>query len=102
MFSVTSCEDTWSLFKRVQEEHMLFFAVMEVDCPRLPSNAAITVTFSKPGEELPQIILDLRAEKAFNWKSAILLHDDTLSMYNLIGVLKFFISYTRQVIKMQN
>ncbi|XP_022115142.2 ionotropic receptor 93a [Pieris rapae] len=79
VFSVTSCEDTWSLFKRVQDEQMLLFALTEVDCPRLPSNAAITVTSSDPGEELPQIVLDLRTEKAFNWKSAILLHDNTLS-----------------------
>ncbi|KAI8421917.1 hypothetical protein MSG28_009840, partial [Choristoneura fumiferana] len=32
-----------------------------------------------PGQELPQLLLDLRTNKAFNWKSAIILHDDTLN-----------------------
>ncbi|CAK1555259.1 unnamed protein product [Leptosia nina] len=79
VFSVASCEDTWSLFKRVQDEQILLFALTEVDCPRLPTDLAITVTSSSAGEELSQMILDLRTERAFNWKSAILLHDDTLS-----------------------
>ncbi|KAL4709653.1 hypothetical protein ACJJTC_007384 [Scirpophaga incertulas] len=79
VFSVASCEDTWSLFSRTQEEELLLFALTEVDCPRLPSNEAITVTNVDPGEELPQIILDMRTTSAFKWKSAIILHDDTLS-----------------------
>lgn len=28
------------------------------------------------GEELPQILLDIRSSRAFKWKSAILLYDD--------------------------
>jgi hypothetical protein len=31
----------------------------------------------KIGEELPQVILDIKAVKAIDWKSAIVLHDDT-------------------------
>ncbi|XP_072932886.1 ionotropic receptor 93a [Epargyreus clarus] len=79
VFSVASCEDTWSLFSRTQEEELLLFALTEVDCPRLPREAAITVTYSELGQELPQLILDLRTRKALNWKSAVILHDDTLS-----------------------
>ncbi|KAJ0183472.1 hypothetical protein K1T71_001448 [Dendrolimus kikuchii] len=79
VFSVASCEDTWSLFDRTQEEELLLFALTEVDCPRLPVNSAITVTYSDPGEELPQLLLDLRASNAVKWKSAVILHDDTLS-----------------------
>ncbi|XP_075975117.1 ionotropic receptor 93a [Anticarsia gemmatalis] len=79
VFSVASCEDTWDLFSRTEEEELLLFALTEVDCPRLPSRSAITVTYSDPGEELPQLLLDLRTSNAFQWKSAIILHDDTLN-----------------------
>lgn len=30
-----------------------------------------------PGEELPQVILDAKAQHSFAWKSAVLLYDDT-------------------------
>ncbi|CAB3254947.1 unnamed protein product [Arctia plantaginis] len=79
VFSVASCEDTWQLFSRTEEEDVLLFALTEVDCPRLPSRAAITVTYSDPGQELPQLLLDLRTSNAFQWKSAVILHDDTLN-----------------------
>ncbi|KAF9802070.1 hypothetical protein SFRURICE_004321 [Spodoptera frugiperda] len=79
VFSIASCEDTWELFSRTEEEELLLFALTEVDCPRLPSHSAITATFTDPGEELPQLLLDLRTSNAFQWKSAIILHDDTLS-----------------------
>lgn len=32
-----------------------------------------------PGEELPQVILDTKAQHSVDWKSAILLYDDTFS-----------------------
>nr|QIJ45765.1 ionotropic receptor [Glyphodes pyloalis] len=79
VFSIASCEDTWSLFTRTEEEELLLFALTEEDCPRLPADSAITVTYVEPGEELPQILLDMRIQRAFKWKSAIILHDDTLS-----------------------
>ncbi|XP_041979809.1 ionotropic receptor 93a [Aricia agestis] len=78
IFSVASCEDTWSLFERAEEEQMLMFALTEVDCPRLPMDSAITVTFAEAGQELPQLLLDLRTTKTFQWKAAVILHDDTL------------------------
>ncbi|XP_037875093.2 ionotropic receptor 93a [Bombyx mori] len=78
VFSIASCEDTWELFSRTEEEDLLLFALTEVDCPRLPQRSAITVTYSEPGEELPQLLLDLRSSNAISWKSAVILHDDTL------------------------
>nr|AFC91753.2 putative ionotropic receptor IR93a [Cydia pomonella] len=79
VFSIASCEDTWSLFSRAEEEELLLFALTEVDCPRLPPDSAITITYTDPGQELPQLLLDLRTTRAFNWKSAVILHDDTLN-----------------------
>ncbi|KAG6440761.1 hypothetical protein O3G_MSEX001513 [Manduca sexta] len=79
VFSVASCLDTWDLFSRTEEEELLLFALTEVDCPRLPLRSAITVTYAEAGEELPQLLLDLRTSNAFKWKSAVILHDDTLN-----------------------
>nr|AMM70658.1 ionotropic receptor 93a [Heliconius melpomene rosina] len=79
VFSVASCEGTWSLFQKTEEEQLLLFALTEVDCPRLPTDSAITVTYAAVGQELPQLFLDLRTQKGMNWKSAIILHDDTLN-----------------------
>ncbi|XP_052741013.1 ionotropic receptor 93a isoform X4 [Bicyclus anynana] len=94
VFSVASCEDTWSLFSRTEEEELLLFALTEVDCPRLPSDSAITVTYASAGQELPQLLLDFRTRKAFHWKSAIILHDDTLSRDMISRVVK---SLTTQI-----
>ncbi|XP_047025233.1 ionotropic receptor 93a [Helicoverpa zea] len=94
VFSIASCEDTWDLFSRTEEEELLLFALTEVDCPRLPSHSAITATFTEPGEELPQLLLDLRTSNAFQWKSAIILHDDTLSRDMVSRVVK---SLTSQI-----
>lgn len=93
VFSVASCEDTWSLFSRTEEEQLLLFALTEVDCPRLPTDSAITVTFSDSGQELPQMFLDLRTQKAIHWKSAVILHDDTLSKYGIEEILFISLFY---------
>ncbi|KPJ08640.1 Glutamate receptor 2 [Papilio machaon] len=85
VFSVASCEDTWSLFSRTEEEELLLFALTEVDCPRLPVDRALMVTYTEPGQELAQLMLDLRTTKEMGWKSAIILHDATLSE-NFIAV----------------
>nr|QRF71037.1 ionotropic receptor [Semiothisa cinerearia] len=79
VFSIASCVDTWDLFSRTQAEELLLFALTEVDCPRLPTREAITATYAEAGEELPQLLLDLRTSNAFKWKAAVILHDDTLS-----------------------
>ncbi|KPI95866.1 Glutamate receptor delta-1 subunit [Papilio xuthus] len=94
VFSVASCEDTWSLFSRTEEEELLLFALTEVDCPRLPVDRALTVTYTVPGQELAQLMLDLRTTKEINWKSAIILHDATLNRDTISRVVQ---SLTRQI-----
>lgn len=32
------------------------------------------------GEELPQILLDIRSSQVVNWKSAVILYDNTFGM----------------------
>lgn len=58
----------------------MFFNI-ESDCPRLPPEQAVTVPIITRGEELPQILLDLRTAKIYNWKSAVVLYDNTLSNF---------------------
>lgn len=36
----------------------------------------LQIPFAKLGQELPQILLDIRAAGAINWKNAIVLYDD--------------------------
>lgn len=53
----------------------------ETDCPRLPNSKAITIPLVKIGEEMPQLILDLRSARIYNWKSAVIIYDRTLGKY---------------------
>lgn len=53
---------------------------LESDCPRLPQDEAITVPMIKTGEEMPQIVLDLRVISAYTWNSAVVLFDHTLGI----------------------
>lgn len=55
--------------------------LLETDCPRLPTDRAFTIPMTVRGEELPQILLDLRSAKAYDWKSVILLYDDSLGIH---------------------
>lgn len=57
---------------------MILILLVETDCPRLPSNSAITIPLTKMGEEMPQLILDLRTAGVYNWKSAVIIYDQTL------------------------
>ncbi|XP_063930697.1 ionotropic receptor 93a [Zophobas morio] len=79
ILSVASCSDTWRLFRAAEDQHLLHMAISETDCPRLPPDKAITVPLITKGEELPQLLLDLRTTKIYNWKSAVVVYDDTLS-----------------------
>lgn len=77
VLSVTNCENTWEIYKDSRSEDLLMLALTDSDCPRLPKNEAIMIPMMKPGEELPQVILDARAQHSLDWKSAILLYDET-------------------------
>ncbi|XP_022920713.2 ionotropic receptor 93a isoform X1 [Onthophagus taurus] len=87
ILSVASCSDTWRLFDVARNEHVLFMAISESDCPRLPQDLAFTIPLIMQGQELPQIILDLRSNKAYNWNSVTVLYDLTLSRDMITRVL---------------
>ncbi|KAK5650424.1 hypothetical protein RI129_001453 [Pyrocoelia pectoralis] len=91
--SLTSCEDTWRLFNAAREENLLFMAISESDCPRLPEGEAITIPMLQNGQELPQLILDLRTVNAYKWKTVIILYDYTLERDMVTRVVS---SFTRE------
>ncbi|XP_018576793.1 ionotropic receptor 93a isoform X2 [Anoplophora glabripennis] len=88
VLSIASCSDTWKLFRSAEDEKLLHMAISETDCPRLPSNKAITIPLIKKGEEMPQLILDLRSAGIYNWKSVVIIYDRTLDRDMTTRVIK--------------
>lgn len=46
VFSVTNCENTWDIFRDARSEHLLLIALTDPDCPRLPIDEAIMVSYA--------------------------------------------------------
>ncbi|CAG9864021.1 unnamed protein product [Phyllotreta striolata] len=88
IFSITSCYDTWKLFRLTQKEELVHLAITESDCPRLPSDTAITIPLVDKGQELPQMLLDLRSEGIYNWKTLVIIYDATLDEDMVTRVIK--------------
>ncbi|OXU22666.1 hypothetical protein TSAR_016242 [Trichomalopsis sarcophagae] len=88
LLSVASCQTTWHLFKRAQKEKLVYLAVTEPDCPRLPEDAGISLPLTNPGEELPQIFLDLRTTGSLSWPKVNLIHDETFARDTISRVVK--------------
>lgn len=77
VISVSDCASTWQTFESVRRERLVYIALTEAGCARLPSDEAIMVPIIGVGAELPQILLDARAAQAIAWKSSVLLYDET-------------------------
>lgn len=77
VMSITNCENTWEIFSNSRVEDLLLIAMTDPDCPRLPEDEAIMIPMILAGQELPQVILDSRAQRSLSWQSAILLYDET-------------------------
>ncbi|KAG5667976.1 hypothetical protein PVAND_015934 [Polypedilum vanderplanki] len=77
VFSITNCENTWEIYRDSRGENLLLMAITDPDCPRLPYDEGLMIPIMTPGEELPQLILDTKARHSFDWKSAVLLYDNT-------------------------
>lgn len=43
VLSITSCENTWEIFRDSKGENLLIMAITDPDCPRLPYDEAIMV-----------------------------------------------------------
>ncbi|KAF6200681.1 hypothetical protein GE061_005125 [Apolygus lucorum] len=78
VFSMTTCSDLWEMFNRGKDYEILFIALTESNCPRLPSDSGITMPLYRRGWEVPQIILDLREEGSIAWRTTAVIFDDNL------------------------
>ncbi|XP_055591068.1 ionotropic receptor 93a [Uranotaenia lowii] len=80
VLSVSNCENTWDVYKNAAREDLVIMAITDTDCPRLPSKNAFMIprsNFALGSDELPQVIMDMKTKNAFDWKSAVLLYDDS-------------------------
>ncbi|XP_020712212.2 ionotropic receptor 93a [Athalia rosae] len=87
LLSVARCSETWKLFRKAQKEDLIHVAVTDADCPRLPGHEGISVPLLNPGEELSQVLLDLRTKSALAWSKINILHDDTFGRDTISRVL---------------
>ncbi|KAJ1521518.1 hypothetical protein ONE63_003181 [Megalurothrips usitatus] len=69
---------SWNLSKRV---------TLAADVMAIMTYAGMTVPLTERGGDLPQMILDLKNDNALAWKSAVVLHDDSLETSLLDRVL---------------
>ncbi|XP_066259282.1 ionotropic receptor 93a-like [Euwallacea similis] len=94
LLSITSCTETWKLFRAARSENLLHVAISEQDCARLPQSSAVTIPIIETGQETPQMLLDLRTLGVYTWKNMVILYDDSISEDLLTRVIR---SITRQV-----
>lgn len=87
VISVSDCASTWRTFEAVRRESLVYIALTDADCARLPANEAVMVPIISVGQELPQILLDVRAANAVKWMSAVLLYDETFGEARLLDAI---------------
>nr|XP_050869891.1 ionotropic receptor 93a isoform X5 [Vespula vulgaris] len=57
-------------------------------CPRIPISDGISIPLIVPGEELPQMFLDLRTANALSWKNVVILHDDSFEKEKISDIVQ--------------
>ncbi|KAG7190375.1 hypothetical protein KM043_006484 [Ampulex compressa] len=84
LLSVALCHRSWQLHELARKAELVHIAITDTDCPRIPDTEGIGIPMIEPGEELPQIFLDLRMTDALSWNIINVLHDDTFDR-DMIG-----------------
>ncbi|XP_026467499.1 ionotropic receptor 93a-like [Ctenocephalides felis] len=80
ILSMANCHNTKLLHAAAAEEEILVMAITDADCARPPGDfGVLSVPLLEPGFEMAQILLDMRSGKGLDWKSANIIHDDTLN-----------------------
>ncbi|XP_050293416.1 ionotropic receptor 93a [Anthonomus grandis grandis] len=97
LLSITSCKETWRLYRAAKRENLLHIAISEHDCARLPQNMAITIPIIETGQETPQLLLDLRTNRLLNWKHTVIIYDNFITDDLLTRVIKVLTKRTSQV-----
>ncbi|XP_051164696.1 ionotropic receptor 93a [Leptopilina boulardi] len=88
LMSIATCQWTWVLFKQARKERLVHIAVTGADCPRLPDQEGISIPLIMPGQELPQLFLDLRVSGALSWNKINIIYDTSFQRDTISKVLK--------------
>ncbi|XP_055850497.1 ionotropic receptor 93a [Episyrphus balteatus] len=80
--TIMDCQRTWKFFEATLINSILLFAITDSDCARLPSDKALMIPIIEKGEELPQLLLDIKVQNALKWKSCVLLLDKSIVNQN--------------------
>nr|XP_018916090.1 PREDICTED: glutamate receptor ionotropic, delta-1 [Bemisia tabaci] len=83
---VAPCVDLWHLYKNAEDNSILYIAITESDCPRLPESSGVTMPLAETGSELSQLILDLRTSMSIVWRSATLIYDSSIDPSSISGI----------------
>ncbi|XP_017477570.1 PREDICTED: uncharacterized protein LOC108367467 [Rhagoletis zephyria] len=76
--TVMDCKSTWRFYEYTQQTAILLIAITDANCPRLPLNRAIMIPIVDEGQELSQIIFDIKVQRILRWKTAAMLLDQTI------------------------
>ncbi|XP_021926549.1 ionotropic receptor 93a [Zootermopsis nevadensis] len=78
LFSILSCDDTWKIYRRYQDYHLLHLAITEADCPRLPRDDGLTVPLVAVNRVASQLMLDIKMSQLASWTTSILIYDESV------------------------
>jgi len=78
--------------------NILYCLFKEPDCPRFLDSEGVSIPLILPGEELSQILFDIRVADGLLWNNVNILHDDTLGdllNINCLSILFFLLYFLR-------
>ncbi|XP_043685513.1 ionotropic receptor 93a isoform X5 [Vespula pensylvanica] len=88
LLSIATCDKTWYLYELARQSGIIHLAITDRSCPRIPISDGISIPLIVPGEELPQMFLDLRTANALSWKNVVILHDDSFEKEKISDIVQ--------------
>ncbi|XP_066582000.1 ionotropic receptor 93a [Prorops nasuta] len=94
LLTIARCPVTWLMYERLRKEHLVHLAItvltisQDTGCPRFPKTEGVSIPLLEPGEELSQILNDMRIFNALSWNTINILHDDTFDRDTISKVVR--------------
>ncbi|XP_047343839.1 ionotropic receptor 93a-like isoform X2 [Vespa velutina] len=88
LLSIATCNKTWHLHESARQSGVIHLAITDRSCPRISIFEGISIPLINPGEELPQMFLDLRTANALSWKNVVILHDDSFEKEKINNIVQ--------------
>lgn len=64
---------------------------IDSDCPRISEDSGIGLPMIVPGDEIPQLLLDLRMSNSIVWPKINFIHDDSHGKTKICSYLIYFL-----------